>query len=322
MNEVLLSYAVIIFLLSETILYILLFGAFLATPRLLIEWDFERFTAEQFRLENRSYLIMTIIFVILLLKILLLPYFVYTIDKLSDIIPGAMCAAGVIKANSYGNPLLALKIVILFLSGFWITVNRLDLQAKEYPYTLHKFWFFLLIFLLMSFEIVGDILYFSHIETSKPVTCCSVIFGQNGGANPLPFGLDTSKLLILFALLYLLIILTTLLEMPLLVTLASLLFLPIAYYAVVYFFGTYIYELPTHKCPFCMLQSDYYFVGYAVWGLLFGGVFVSVDYALSSKFFGKGSERLKWISLLLLTLFVLLCSSFVLLYYLKTGVFL
>ena len=322
MNEVLLSHEVIIFLLGETILYLLLFVAFLATPRLLMHWDFERFTAEQFRLENRSYLIMTILFVLLILKILLLPYFIYTIDKLSDIVPGAMCAAGIIKANSYGNPLLALKIVILFLSGFWITINHLDLQAKTYPYTRYKFWFFLLIFLLMSFEIAGDFLYLSHIETSKPVSCCSVIFGQNTGANALPFGLDTSRLLILFGLLYLLIVSTTLLGMHSIVTLVNLLFLPIAYYAVVYFFGTYIYELPTHKCPFCMLQSDYYFVGYAVWGLLLGGVFVSIDYALSNKLFGQGSERLRWISLLLLTLFVLLCSSFVLLYYLKNGVFL
>jgi len=265
---------------------------------------------------------MTILFVLLILKILLLPYFIYTIDKLSDIVPGAMCAAGIIKANSYGNPLLALKIVILFLSGFWITINHLDLQAKTYPYTRYKFWFFLLIFLLMSFEIAGDFLYLSHIETSKPVSCCSVIFGQNTGANALPFGLDTSRLLILFGLLYLLIVSTTLLGMHSIVTLVNLLFLPIAYYAVVYFFGTYIYELPTHKCPFCMLQSDYYFVGYAVWGLLLGGVFVSIDYALSNKLFGQGSERLRWISLLLLTLFVLLCSSFVLLYYLKNGVFL
>ncbi len=322
MNEVLLSIEVIIYLLSEAILYLLLVIAFLATPRLLAKWNFEHFTAEQFQLENRSYLIMTIISIVMLLKIILLPYFIYTIDKLSDIVPGAMCAAGIIKANEYGNPLLTLKILILFLSGFWITLNRLDLQAKEYPFTRYKLWFFLLIFALMTLEISGDIAYFFHIETSKPVTCCSVIFGQTAGANALPFGLDTNKLLILFYLLYLLIMLTTLSQIYSVTALASLLFLPIAYYAVVYFFGTYIYELPTHKCPFCMLQNSYYFVGYIVWGLLLVGVFMSVDYALSTILFGRQSERLKWLSLILLTLFVLLCSSFILVYYLKTGVLL
>lgn len=116
--------------------------------------------------------------------------------------------------------------------------------------------------------------------------------------------------------------LTTLSQIYSVTALASLLFLPIAYYAVVYFFGTYIYELPTHKCPFCMLQNSYYFVGYIVWGLLLVGVFMSVDYALSTILFGRQSERLKWLSLILLTLFVLLCSSFILVYYLKTGVLL
>jgi hypothetical protein len=57
---------------------------------------------------------MSIVFFVILLKMLLLPYFVYTIDTLSNIVPGAMCGAGVIKANAYGNPLLALKIIILF----------------------------------------------------------------------------------------------------------------------------------------------------------------------------------------------------------------
>ena len=123
MNEVLLSNEVIVYLLSETLLYILLFVAFFATVGLLRRWNFDAFTQEQFALENRSYLVITIIFFTILLKVLLLPYFVYTIDNLSDIIPGAMCGAGVIKANEYGNPLLSLKIVTLFLRGVWLSNN-------------------------------------------------------------------------------------------------------------------------------------------------------------------------------------------------------
>ena len=322
MNEILLSNEVIVYLLSESILYLLLLVAFLATPGLLRRWNFDAFTSEQFRLENRSYLIMTIIFFVMLLKIILLPYFVYTIDKLSDIVPGAMCGAGIIKANSYGNPLLTLKITVLFLSGLWITINRLDLKAKNYPYIKLKLWFFIAIFFLLSVEMGLDILYFTHIETTKPVTCCSVIFGQTGGGNVLPFGLDIPKLLMLFYLLYFLIVLTTIAQINAGVILSNILFLFIAYYAVVYFFGTYIYELPTHKCPFCMLQKPYHYVGYLVWGLLLSGVFFSIDSAMVKLFIHQKSDSLKWISLLLLTLFVLLCSSYVVVYYLKNGVLL
>ena len=322
MNEILLSSEVIIYLLSETILYFLLFVAFLATLNLLKKWNFESFTQEQFSLENRSYLVMSIIFFVILLKVILLPYFVYTIDELSNLIPGAMCAAGVIEANSYGNVLLGIKIVVLFLSGLWLTLNSLDLEAKDYPYLKVKSWFFLLIFTLLSIEFALDILYFTNISTNNPVSCCSAIFGQNGGANGLPFGLDTTKLLLLFYLLFALVIIATIYEMTLANITASLLFAIVSYYSIVYFFGTYIYELPTHKCPFCMLQDHYYFVGYLVWGLALLGIFLNINSALMQSIFKQKNKKLKNISLITITLFVLLCSSYVAIYYFKNGVLL
>jgi len=96
----------------------------------------------------------------------------------------------------------------------------------------------------------------------------------------------------------------------------------IAYYAVVYFFGTYIYELPTHQCPFCMLQDHYYYVGYLLWGLLLFGVFFAIDAAVMQKIFKQPAETLKRNALLLLSLFVLLCSAYVAGYYFKNGVLL
>lgn len=322
MNEILLSNEVIVYLLSEAVLYLLLFIAFLATVGVLKNWNFDAFTTEQFTLENRSYLVMTIIFFAILLKVVLLPYFVYTIDTLSNLIPGAMCGAGVVKANEYGDPLLSLKIIILFVSGLWLSMNSIDLKAKNYPYLKLKSWFFILIFLLLSAEFALDILYFTHIETNNPVSCCSVIFGQTGGANGLPFGLDIPKLLILFYLLFALVVLTVLSNLAVMSIISGLLFGIISYYAVVYFFGTYIYELPTHQCPFCMLQDHYYYVGYLLWGLLMLGVFLTVDAAVMQGFFKQPSEGLKRISLLLLSLFVLLCSAYVGIYYFKNGVLL
>ncbi|WP_295421044.1 hypothetical protein [Sulfurovum sp.] len=322
MNEILLNNEVIVYLLSETVLYLLLFLAFVVTVGLVKKWNFDAFTTEQFTLENRSYLVMAIIFFVMLLKVILLPYFVYTIDKLSDLIPGAMCGAGVIKANVYGNPLLSLKIIILFLSGLWLSINTIDLKAKNYPYLKLKSWFFMVIFLFMSAEFVLDILYFTHIETTNPVSCCSVIFGQTGGINGLPFGLDIPKLLMLFYLLFALVVLTIVSNMTLLSIVASLLFAVLSYYAVVYFFGTYVYELPTHQCPFCMLQDHYYYVGYLIWGLLLFGVFFAIDSAVIDFLFKRHSKTLKRISLLFLSLFVMLCSSYVIVYYLKNGVLL
>jgi len=58
------------------------------------------------------------------------------------------------------------------------------------------------------------------------------------------------------------------------------LFTVISYYGVVYFFGTYIYELPTHKCPFCMMQKEYHYVGYLLWGTLFFGSAFGLIYSI------------------------------------------
>ena len=41
--------------------------------------------------------------------------------------------------------------------------------------------------------------------------------------------------------------------------------------ALVSFISPYIYELPTHHCPFCILQKEYSFVGYFFYASLLGG---------------------------------------------------
>ena len=114
MNEVLLSNQVIVFLLSESILFILLLVAFIVSLKILYKWDFESFTPFQFALERQAYLVTTIILFVFFMKFLLVIYFVFSIDALSLLVPGAMCGAGVISANEYGSYLLILKITYFF----------------------------------------------------------------------------------------------------------------------------------------------------------------------------------------------------------------
>jgi hypothetical protein len=83
-------------------------------------------------------------------------------------------------------------------------------------------------------------------------------------------------LLIIFYLLYVLIVFINIQKQALLNLIVNFLFLYIGYYAVTYFFSTYVYELPTHQCPFCMLQKEYHFIGYFIWSTLFLGTFFGV----------------------------------------------
>jgi len=319
--NIFLSNQVLIFLFSETVLYLLALIAFVGTLQILKLWDFEATTPRQYALEKRAFLIVTMIQLILWFKILLLPYFAYTIDKLSLLIPGAMCGAGVIAANPYGNPLLLLKILLLFGIGIWLIVDREDQKAPDYPFFKTKFRFYLLLFVLLTTEYILDIVYFSHISTSDVVQCCSAIFGISG-SNRIPFNLNTISLVAIFYLLYLLTVLLALQRRPWLLFIVSLLFLYFGYQSVVHFFGTYIYQLPTHKCPFCMLQKEYWYVGYLLWSLLFGGVFFGIANAALSVMIHKTSLRLYRLAILFNTFFVILCTAYVLFYLIQNGVWL
>ena len=319
--NIFLSNQVLIFLFSETLLYLLALIAFVGSVEMLWKWNFEATTPQQYRLEKKAFLITTIITLTLGFKIVLLPYFAYTIDKLSLLIPGAMCAAGVIGANSYGNPLLLLKILILFFIGIWLIINRLDQNAPDYPWLKTKFRFYMVIFMMLSAEYILDLLYFSHISTKEVVQCCSAIFGISGN-NPIPFNLTVPLLILLFYLLYLLTLLLAVQKKAFLLAAVSLLFLYIGYESVIHFFGTYIYALPTHKCPFCMLQKAYYYIGYLLWASLFAGVFFGIANAFLKILITYEAEKLYRLAILFNTIFVILCTAYVLHYYLENGVWL
>lgn len=316
-----LSNQVLVYLFSQTLLLGLNLYAVIATIGILRAWNFESTSQSQYRLEKRTYLIILIIFFSLVFKVALIPYFAYTIDSLSDIVPGAMCAAGVIGANSYGNPLLFIKIILLFFIGIWLVINTLDQREKTYPYLRVKFWFYLLIFALFVIEYGVDLLYFSNISLEESVQCCSVIFGFSG-ENTLPLGLDPTMLTVLFYLLFVLLIIFTYQRQAFILALLSLFWLFIGYFSLVHIFGIYIYALPTHKCPFCMLQSEYFSIGYLLWGVLFLGVFFGIVNAFLKLFIDKEIPSLYRYSRIFNTTFVILCSLYPLLYYLKNGVWL
>lgn len=322
MSEILFSNQVIIYLLSESTLFFLLLIASIISVKILLKWDFNSFSPTQFKLEKQAYLVSTITLFVFLVKFILLIYFVFTVDSLSILVPGAMCGAGVITANEYGMVLLGLKLLLIFLLIFWFFLHFYDTHTKEHLYFKDKSWLFLAIFGFVVVELFLDFQYFLNIDTHQPVSCCSALFGQLEGANPLPFGLNIALLLTLFYLLYILVLLTLNLNYKILYLISNLLFLYIAYYSVVYFFGTYIYQLPTHKCPFCMLQSDYYYVGYFVWGALFIGTFIGMADVLSSLVIGSTNLKYQKLVSYLLSFFVLLCSSYVAIYWLKNGVLL
>jgi hypothetical protein len=170
-------------------------------------------------------------------------------------------------------------------------------------------------------ETLLDVFFLSSLTIATPVECCSALFGVVAG-NGLPFNLNIPNLLILTFLFYALHVLLAVKRQAWPNLLANMALLFTGYYAVIYFFGTYIYELPTHQCPFCMMQGEYLYIGYILWGSLLAGSFTGFAPAVIHSLTGRKIKALYSWNLILNGIFILLCVLPVLLYYIRNGVFL
>ncbi len=302
----------------DALIYIFLAVTFFIAIKVVRYFDIDQDTPLQYALERQAYLASTIIEFALFFKIILLFYFIYTLDKLSNIIPGAMCAAGVVTANTYGVWLLLLKLLNIYLFGIWLVINKEDLLTKDYRYTKLKFRFFLLIFIAVSMEFALEYLFFNALDVSKIVSCCGVLFNpvrQSAMAMLLQI-----RPLYLVALFYLNFLVLFIVQKRLYLFAAlSASFLFVSLLAIIEFFSPYIYELPTHHCPFCFLQKEYHYVGYLLYLLLFLGTFIGVAAGVKKALGKNASVRY---ALFFDTLFVLIVSAYVVVYYLKNGVWL
>ncbi|OPX27567.1 MAG: hypothetical protein B1H07_01180 [Campylobacteraceae bacterium 4484_166] len=303
----------------QTILLLFSIYSLFISLNIIKNWDFNKTTSYQYNLEKKSYLISLIIFFVIFVKIILFIFFVNSLDGLSSIVPGAMCASGIINANEYGTILLFFKIFVLAGFGIWLVLNKLDIEALDYPYLVKKYYLFLVLFLSIVIEFVLEFLYFTNISIKRPVLCCSAVFQDTQGFASM---MKIEYILILFYINYIALIISNVMKNSLTSLLSGALFLVLSYFSIVYFFGTYIYELPTHKCPFCMLQEEYFYIGYIIWITMFLAVFFSISSFIIEKFIKKEYNGGYKLSIIFSTIFVLLCSYYVLAYYITNGVFL
>ena len=70
---------------------------------------------------------------------------------------------------------------------------------------------------------------------------------------------------------------------------ASGLFFLVACISVLSFISLYFYELPTHRCPFCLLQKEYGYVGYPLYASLLTGVVSGLGVGVLRPFAGVAS---------------------------------
>jgi hypothetical protein len=296
--------------------------AFFEALKIYKKWDINATTDEQYSLEKKSYLSATIIKFIFALKVPLFLFFIFTLDKISHILSGAMCGAGVVDATVYGNYLFVIKIINLYLFAYWLALNNEDLKHELQPFTKAKFGFFLLIYFALVVEILLEFLMFSSIDLQEVVNCCGTIFSASSSSYfAYILALKPSILLSIFYINFALMLLFSYFKRNILFGISNILFIITSIVTLITFYGTYIYELPSHHCPFCLLQVEYYYVGYLLYTLLFLGTFfaISVGFIKTDKSTLKKNYKR---SLLFNSLYLLAVSAYPLIYFLKNGVML
>lgn len=290
--------------------------------KVALKWDINSTTPIQYQLEKKSYLISTIIKFVFIIKIMVFPYFIMTIDILSSKIPGAMCASGVFGASIYGYYLLSIKIITLFYFGLWLSIHHYDTKCEDSPYTKGKFKLLLLICFIFIFEMILEIAMFKDIDPGKIVSCCGTLFGGNTIDTLSQTLTKPNNTMIIFYISVIFLFITYTTRASLLYLIACTILLATSIISLIYFFSSYIYQLPIHKCPFCLIQSDYYYMGYGIYLLLFGGVFSGIYYGLLSHIIDDNLLILKNISIILLLSYITIISTYPITYYLKNGVWL
>jgi hypothetical protein len=261
------------FLISGMILYSAFFGI-----RIIRRWDIRNGSEEQLALERRTYLISTILSYVFVFQIGSLFLYIYTVDSLHNLFVGAMCAAGSLNVDPYGYPAFILKILNFILAGLWLIVNYTDNRAYDYPLIRKKYALLLILAPLIVTESIVQLLYFTQMKADVITSCCGSLFSSDKGG----VGSDIAAVPVKAAMaaFYLSLALTFSSgvvyyirgKLGLLFSFASGLFFVIACVSFISFISLYFYELPTHHCPFCILQREYGYIGYLLYATLLAGV--------------------------------------------------
>lgn len=268
----------------------LLLGALLVTLLMLYaciigfsvlrRWDRCSYSRQQLELERRTYLISTLVNYALCFQAVSLLLLIYTVDNLHPLFIGAMCATGTLNANPVGWHVLLVKIPVFFLAWLWVIVNHYDLQAEDSPLVRPKYAALFVLLPLVVLDGWWEFRYFTGLDPQIITSCCGSLFSiGDGGIASSMAALPIVPMIWLFYLWSMLLLLLLLLAIKFraaalryLLALAALLMLPVGLASVISFISIYIYQMPTHHCPFDLLQGGYDFIGYPLYLALFGSV--------------------------------------------------
>lgn len=257
---------------------------------ILRRWDPGSGSELQLRLERLTHLVSTLLAVTLLFRLPMLFLFISTADAMSSSIVGAMCAFGTLHVNSHGFPALFAETGFFLAGSLWLIMNRLDMQGYDYPLIRFKYRFLIAMTPVAMIALVEMFRFFLNISPDVITSCCGSLFSQRPGVEisdifvmPIPplyastlMLMGTGALMPFFA--------SRWSHAPLFQGGVSLAAFPLAIVFVITAVSPYVYELPTHHCPFCILKREYGYVGYLLYGTLLVSTATGTGAGLASLF--------------------------------------
>ena len=240
-------------------------------------WDIKSGSETQLWLERKTYLISTIIGYALVFQLFSFFLFIYTADALHPFFTGAMCAVGSLNVNAWGFPLVIFKVITFLLAGLWLIINFADNRGYDYPLIKVKYILLLVLAPLILTETIIQANYFLRLNPEVITSCCGSLFtADTKGVASEIISWPHSVMEILFygamiGSLALGVVFYRTGTMGYEFAVAILLTFIISIASFISFISIYFYELPTHHCPFCVLQKEYGYIGYFLYLLLLVG---------------------------------------------------
>ncbi|MDF1615538.1 hypothetical protein [Desulfurivibrio dismutans] len=306
--------------LGSLLVVFLLTVAAISAVRVLRHWNPASDDERQISLESEIWLSSTLVAYALIIQIISLVLLALAADEFAGVITGAMCATGTLQVNEFGLPSLLVKLAGVFFYGFWLVLHRLDVSSEHYPLVKVKCWYLLALLPLVAVDITLQSMYLLHIHPDVIVSCCAVVFSAGAGDGQFFVELAGDRLVPWFygALVVLVLlggVLAWRLRPPVdhwqgaatipppapfpgfrsfsllaaLYGLAWLIFLPLALLTITTVISSYIYAMPFHNCPFCILKQEYAYIGFAIYGTLLAAAFFALSAPLAGLLIGRFS---------------------------------
>ncbi|HQJ09406.1 MAG TPA: hypothetical protein PLF54_10430 [Deltaproteobacteria bacterium] len=286
--------AVIALVIGSALVCLMILTASFFACRIAASWDPQSGSEKQIGLEKKTYLVSMLVAYAFGFQILSFFLFIYTADDLHGLFAGAMCGAGTLNVNRYAYPSLTVKAAAFILAGLWLIMNHADSLGRDYPLTRAKYLFLLLLAPLVLADVFFEGAFFVNLKADVITSCCGSLFSSGETASkgslsavadlpvgPLKCAFYGSGLLTLVSgTLFLL----GFRRLGVFFSASSSAFFMASAAAFVSFLCLYFYELPTHHCPFCILQGDYHSIGYLLYGALFGGAVSGLGVGLLAPF--------------------------------------